>query len=79
MIPTAATADDASDGATPAAASASRTTAWVFVQISRASCSTHPARGKIWRCSCWAEATARPEWSNRMQRVLVVPWSIAAT
>ena len=25
-------------------------------RISAASCSTHPGRGRIWRCSCWAAA-----------------------
>jgi len=47
-------------------------------QISVASCSTHPAFGVICSCSRWSMWTIEPSWSNRMQRELVVPWSIAA-
>ena len=40
----------------------------------------HPScRGMICWCSSWYLPTSRPEWSKIMQRVLVVPWSIAAT
>ena len=42
-----------------------------------ASCSTQPGRGKCCWCSRWATDTSRPRWSKRMQRVEVVPWSIA--
>ena len=45
----------------------------------RGSCSTQPARGWIWRCSRWSTRAIRPSRSNRISRVLVVPWSIAAT
>src|SRR5918997_741746 len=55
------------------------TTSRVFVQISSASCSTHPARGKICWCSFCPTETTAPSWSKIMQRVLVVPWSMAAT
>ena len=48
-------------------------------RISPASCSTQPGRGVIWRCSCCAVATVRPRSSKSMQRLLVVPWSSAAT
>src|SRR3954453_759472 len=33
----------------------------------------------ICRCSCWARPTSRPSCPKTMHRVLVVPWSIAAT
>src|SRR3712207_6381281 len=55
------------------------TTSRVLAQISLASCSTHPARGKICWCSFWPTETTAPSWSKIMQRVLVVPWSMAAT
>src|SRR3712207_1615229 len=55
------------------------TTSRVLVQISLASCSTHPARGKICWCSFCPTETTAPSWSKIMQRVLVVPWSMAAT
>ena len=62
-----------------ARASAPPQTWRVLTQISAASCSTHPALGKICWCSSWSTATTWPEWSKIMQRVDVVPWSIAAT
>ena len=37
------------------------------------------ARGRICRCSSWCAPTTPPLWSKSMQRVLVVPWSMAAT
>src|SRR4051812_22392270 len=66
---------------TPASlrASAWPTTSRVLAQISSASCSTHPARGKICWCSFCPTETTAPSWSKIMQRVLVVPWSMAAT
>ena len=75
VIPTAAM----SPAANPAAASAPAVTCWVFAHISRGSCSTHPAAGKCCWCSRWSALTTRPVWSKIMQRVEVVPWSIAAT
>ncbi|CAM5476998.1 hypothetical protein SFUMM280S_01090 [Streptomyces fumanus] len=63
----------------PALASAPATTARTLAQISVASCSTQPGRGKIWRCSRWSTATTAPPRSKMMQRLDVVPWSIAAT
>src|SRR5690349_4541957 len=75
VMPTAAI-DEASRSAR---ASAPPHTWRVLPQISDASCSTHPARGKICWCSSWSTATTRPEWSKIMHRVEVVPWSIAAT
>ena len=42
-------------------------------QISEASCSTHPGCGKICSCSFCAADTMRPDRSNTMNRVLVVP------
>ncbi len=63
----------------PALASAPATTACTLDQISVASCSTQPGFGKIWRCSRWSTATIAPCWSKTMQRLEVVPWSIAAT
>jgi hypothetical protein len=42
-------------------------------------CSTQPAFGMICSCSSWCLPTSAPSWSKIMQRVLVVPWSIAAT
>ena len=49
---------------------------WVD-QISMASCSTQPARGKCWVYSFCARETIFPSRSNKMQRELVVPWSSA--
>ncbi|CAM5702986.1 hypothetical protein SALBM135S_02311 [Streptomyces alboniger] len=63
----------------PALAIAPATTACTFDQISVASCSTQPGLGKIWRCSRWSTATIAPSWSKMMQRLDVVPWSMAAT
>ena len=63
----------------PALAIAPATTACTFDQISVASCSTQPGLGKIWRCSRWSTATIAPSWSKMMQRLEVVPWSMAAT
>ena len=54
-------------------------TARTFAQISVASCSTQPGRGRSWACSTCSTATIVASWSNRMHRVDVVPWSIAAT
>jgi len=48
-------------------------------QISAASCSTQPGRGKYRRCSRWAIDTILPCRSKTMHRVDVVPWSMAAT
>ncbi len=62
----------------PAFSSAPRTTACTRVQISAASCSTQPGCGKICACSCCSTATIRPSAPNRMHRLDVVPWSIAA-
>ncbi len=59
-----------------ALASAPPMTLRVFSQISIASCSTHPALGKICSCSTCSTATTAPEWSKTIARVLVVPWSI---
>src|SRR4051812_17474277 len=75
VMPTAAI----EDASRSARASAPPHTWRVLPQISAASCSTHPARGKICWCSSWSTATTRPEWSKIMHRVEVVPWSIAAT
>ena len=60
-----------------ARASASRQTSTVADQISSASCSTQPDRGKICGSSFCADATGRAAASNTMARVLVVPWSMA--
>ena len=57
--------------------SASRQTSTVADQISSGSCSTQPGLGKICGSSFCADATGRPEASNTMARVLVVPWSMA--
>ena len=54
------------------------TTSWTLVQISVASCSTQPGFGKICSCSFWSTETMRPSRSKTMQRVEVVPWSMAA-
>ena len=43
------------------------------------SCSTQPACGRICSCSSWWRTTSVPAWSNTMNRVLVVPWSMAPT
>ena len=48
-------------------------------QISTGLCSTQPARGMICSCSSWCLPTSSPARSKIMHRVLVVPWSIAAT
>ena len=48
-------------------------------QISTASCSTQPGRGKCCWCSRWTTETSRPRASNRMHRVEVVPWSMDIT
>ena len=66
-------------GAQPGLGERAATTACTFDQISVASCSTQPGLGKIWRCSRWSTATIAPSWSKTMQRLDVVPWSIAAT
>lgn len=62
----------------PALVMALSTTSWTLVQISAASCSTHPGFGKICSCSFWSTETIRPSLSNTMQREEVVPWSMAA-
>src|SRR3954464_14878523 len=54
-------------------------TSRVFRQISFASCSTQPAFGVICSCSRWSTHSIRPSLSNRISRLDVVPWSIAAT
>ena len=48
-------------------------------QISTGLCSTQPAFGRICSCSSWWRPTSAPSWSKIMHRVLVVPWSMAAT
>src|ERR1700761_1432580 len=48
-------------------------------QISTGSCSTQPDWGRIWLCSSWWRPISLPPWSKIMHRVLVVPWSTAAT
>src|SRR3954468_12849512 len=48
-------------------------------QISTGLCSTQPALGRICSCSSWWRPTSAPSWSKIMHRVLVVPWSMAAT
>jgi hypothetical protein len=45
---------------------------WV-AQISSASCSTQPGRGKCWVNSRCALPTTRPVVSNSIERALVVP------
>lgn len=54
------------------------TTSWTFSQISVALCSTQPGLGKICSCSFWSTETIRPSLSKTMQRLDVVPWSMAA-
>jgi hypothetical protein len=54
-------------------ARASRTTNSTHSQISSASCSTQPGRGKICRCSRCATDTIVPSESKTMQRDEVVP------
>ena len=66
-------------GLRSALASAPAVTSRVLSQISFASCSTQPARGKICSCSFWSTSTTRPSRLKIMHRVEVVPWSIAAT
>src|SRR6476646_5147260 len=51
----------------------------VRCQISFGSCSTQPGLGKICSCSSCSVATTSPSWLKIMHRVLVVPWSSAAT
>jgi hypothetical protein len=63
----------------PALCSAVWTTAAVRSQISTGLCSTQPACGRICLCSSWCLPTSFPAWSKIMKRVLVVPWSMAAT
>lgn len=62
----------------PAFSIAPATTSWTLVQISAASCSTQPGFGKICSCSFWSTETIRPSLSKTMQRLEVVPWSMAA-
>ena len=52
-------------------------TSRVLRQISIGSCSTQPAFGKICSCSSCPDATIDPFLSKMIERVLVVPWSIA--
>ena len=73
VIPIAAT----SDARIPALDSASCATPIWVLQISVASCSTQPGRGKICRNSFWPTALMSPAWSKTMARLLVVPWSSA--
>jgi len=63
----------------PARLSASGASRFTLRQISAASCSTQPGRGKYCLCSCWARETSWPRRSKTMHRVDVVPWSIAMT
>jgi hypothetical protein len=65
-------------GFSPPLRSAPAITVCVLRQISIASCSTQPGRGKICSCSRCASATMRVDSSKMMQRVLLVPWSMAA-
>jgi hypothetical protein len=58
---------------TPASSSASPATACVTVQISAASCSTHPGRGKCCANSRYARPIGSPRSSNTKQVVPVVP------
>src|SRR3954453_7666391 len=58
--------------------SATRTHVLTRSMISSASCSTQPGRDVIWACSSWWLATGCPVRSNRMQRLLGVPWAMAA-
>ena len=74
VMPTAAR----SPGPIPSDAIASPTTASTLRQISSASCSTQPGRGKICRCSRPARAATCPAASKIMQRDEVVPWSMEA-
>jgi hypothetical protein len=67
-----------SRGAMPSLAIAAETTPDTLAQISMASCSTQPGRGKICRCSTWARSATAPAASKIMQREEVVPWSMAA-
>ena len=62
-----------------ALARAPATTVCTLAQISSASCSTQPGRGKICRCSFCSTPTIDPAASKTMQREEVVPWSMAAT
>ncbi len=62
----------------PAFAMAPATTSSTLVQISVALCSTQPGFGKICSCSFWSTETMRPSRSKTMQRLEVVPWSMAA-
>src|SRR4051794_28176260 len=48
-------------------------------QISTGLCSTQPARGISCWCSSWCLPISSPAPLKIMHRVLVVPWSIAAT
>ena len=55
-------------------------TSWVRAQISSGSCSTQPGLGiDLLVLQSGAMPTDSPAWLKIMQRVLVVPWSIAAT
>ncbi|KQM83489.1 hypothetical protein ASE68_09885 [Agromyces sp. Leaf222] len=49
----------------------------VLCQICMGSCSTQPALGKICSCSSCPVAMIDPFLSKMIERVLVVPWSIA--
>jgi hypothetical protein len=75
VMPIAAT----SRAAMPAFAIASCITPDCVAQISVASCSTQPSRGKICRNSRWAVARTVPRASKTIARELVVPWSRAST
>ena len=67
-----------SSSAMSASAIASLSARRVLRQISSASCSTHPSRGRCWVCSNCAWATTLPRVSVNTTRVEVVPWSMAA-
>jgi hypothetical protein len=60
-------------GSSFALSMAPRQTSTVARQISSGSCSTQPGPGKICGSSYCDEATGRPDASNTMARVLVVP------
>src|SRR5882672_3478288 len=60
-----------------ALATASAIVPYCVLQISSASCSTHPACGNICLNSFWATLMIEPCLSNIILRLLVVPWSSA--
>ena len=73
VIPIAAMAD----ASIPAFSTAPRIVSTVVRHRSSGSCSTQPDRGKCWGNSRWSDATARRSASKTIDRVDVVPWSMA--